>query len=436
MPEIWAGLPVWAQEILLVLARVAPAVVLGFLVLRGFRIAPLLGGLLRRQAWISAVFCALIAVSVALTTGILSQERGIREGSARAADKFDLIVAAPGSEMTAMLAAVFLQPADMALLDGAIFDRIAARPEVDLAAPIAFGDSWQGAQVVGTTAPFVMHLSGDLAEGRMFETETEAIAGARVQLSLGAHFSPAHGEGHAAEDDAHGDFEYEIVGRMPLTGTPWDRALLVPVESVWSVHGLANGHDASSQDKLGPPFDPALFPGTPVILVRARSLAATYGLQAMFSQQDSMAFFPGAVLGRLHGLLGDIRKVMGVMSVLTQVLVTVGVLAGLMMLTRLIARRLALLRAIGAPRRFVFALVWSYAVVLVVAGTLLGLVIGIVAAKLISAAITAQTDILVQARPGWPEVRMAAAFVSLTSILALLPAFMTMRRNVARDLRG
>ena len=33
-----------------------------------------------------------------------------------------------------------------------------------------------------------------------------------------------------------------IVGRMRPTGTPWDRAIVVPIEYNWSVHGLGTGH--------------------------------------------------------------------------------------------------------------------------------------------------------------------------------------------------
>jgi putative ABC transport system permease protein len=242
--------------------------------------------------------------------------------------------------------------------------------------------------------------------------------------------------GDAVEHGAHGDLEYEVVGRMPLTGSPWDRALMVPIESVWSVHGLANGHGPDWDGAIGPPFQPAYFPGTPAALVRADSLAANYGLQAEFSTDTTMAFFPGTVLARLHALMGDIRQAMSVLAVITQVLVTAGVLAGLMMLTRLLARRLALLRALGAPRRFIFALTWSFAVTLIAAGAALGLVLGVAATRAISAIVTARTDVLVSAGLAWPELHLVAGFVSLTAILALLPAFLTMNRPVIRDLRG
>ena len=106
------------------------------------------------------------------------------------------------------------------------------------------------------------------------------------------------------------------------------------------------------------------------------------------------------------------------------------------MLTRLLSRRLALLRALGAPRRFNFALTWSYAVTLIVVGAGSGLALGVLLTRVISGIITARTDILVTASLGWSELHLVGAFVSLTSLLALFPAWLTMTQPVVRDLRG
>jgi len=222
MAEIYHALPTWAQDVLVMLGLLTPLMVVGVIVLRGFHVRPLLVGLLRRQVWISAVFTALIAVSVALGTGLIAQERGLRQGTARAADKFDLIIAAPGSEITAMLAAVYLQPSDLPLLDGATYAEIAQHPRVSLVAPLGFGDSWRDAPVVGTTAGFVDHLSEGLAAGRLFMTEDEAIAGARVSLDVGDSFAPAHGVGDTAEHGAHGDRSSRS-GRSTAWPTAMDR---------------------------------------------------------------------------------------------------------------------------------------------------------------------------------------------------------------------
>src|SRR5690606_5892916 len=177
-------------------------------------------------------------------------------------------------------AAVYLQPSDVPLLSGAVYDEVATAENVSLAAPIAYGDSFSSYPVVGSTAQFVTHLSDALAEGEMFVAHTDAIIGARVDLALGDSFSPAPGVGDAAEDDAHAHVEYTVSGRMRPTGSPWDRAIIVPVEAVWEIRGLANGHAPENAGQLGPPFDPDYFPGTPAILVSAEQLYANYALRA------------------------------------------------------------------------------------------------------------------------------------------------------------
>lgn len=434
--DFWADLPAAVQDIVTVALLLLPGLVTGLIVLRGYAPGRLVRAMLRRFSVSNAIFVGLIAVSVAIGVGLTAQERGLRQGSARAAAAFDLIVAAPGSEITVMLAAVYLQPSDVPLLTGDQYAEISADPDVALAAPIAFGDSYDGAPVVGTTSDFVAHLAGDLAEGRIFATSTEAVAGAFATVPVGESFTPAHGHGAAAEDDAHAGSSYTVTGRMAPTGSPWDRAILVPIEGVWEVHGLANGHAPAAGDQIGPPFDAAYFPGTPAVLVRADALWGSYALQSRFTRPDMMAFFPGTVLAQMHGLMRDVREAMSLLAVVTQVLVTVSILAGLVILTRIFARGLALLRAIGAGRRFVFAVVWSYSATLIAAGSVIGLGLGWLAAMGFSRVITARTDVLVTANVTWTEVQLVAGFVSLTLILALLPALAATRRQLLTDLRN
>ncbi|WP_127144854.1 ABC transporter permease [Pelagibacterium montanilacus] len=429
-------MPVAVQDTIVLIVLLLPALLLGGLVLIGYRPFSLVRAMLWRFRWTNVLFIALIAISVGIGVALTAQERGLRQGTARAADPFDLVISAPGSEITMLFAAVYLQPSDVPLLSGEIYNEIASEEDVSLAAPIAFGDSYQSYPIVGTTGQFVTHMSQSLAEGAMFAGYGDAVIGARVELALGDVFSPAHGVGDAAETDAHANAEYTVVGRMEPTGSPWDRAILVPVEAVWEIHGLANGHAPEHADQLGPPFDPDYFPGTPAVLVSAEQLYVNYALRAQFTTSETMAFFPGTVLANLHALMGDVRQVMTLMAIVTQILVAAGVLAGLVILTRLFSRRLALLRALGAPARFVLAVVWSYAAALIFMGSALGIAVGYGAAAVISRIVTQQTDILVNATLAWPEFHLVAAFVSLTVILALAPAFIAVSRPVVTDLRG
>lgn len=148
-----------------------------------------------------------------------------------------------------------------------------------------------------------------------------------------------------------------------------------------------------------------------------------------------MAFFPGTVLASLYRVMGDVRQAMQVMSIVTQMLVAASVLLGMFILSRLFQRQLAMLRALGAPRRFVMAVVWGYGVSLLAAGTALGLVCGFGATAVLSRIVTARTDILVSATITWSEVNLALGFLSVTSILSLLPALLVLTRPVVQGLR-
>lgn len=435
MIAVWDDLSAWQQDLAVAVALVLPVLVIFLLLFRGFAPWPLIWGLLRRYLWANIAFVLLIAVAVGMGLGLVSQERGLRTGMAKAADKFDLVIAPPGSELTMMLAAVYLRPTDAGLLDGAVYTEIATHPRVEIAAPLAFGDSVGDSPVVGSTASFVDYLSDRQIEGRGFTALYEAVIGAAVPLEIGDVVTPAHGVGAAAQTGVH-EGDLTIVGRMAPTGSPWDKAIITAVESVWDVHGLATGH-APGANHLGDPFDAEYFPGTPAIIVRADGLSATYSLRSEFTRDaETMAFFPGAVLATLYRVMGDIRQAMSVMATVSQALVAASVLLSLAILTRLFRRQLAVLRAVGAPRRFIFAVIWGYASALLWAGATLGVGLGLIASAVLSRVISARTDVLITARLGWTELHLVLAFLLIAGVLSLWPAWRVLRGSTQDSLRN
>ena len=400
---------------------------------------PLSLAMARRHAGISAVFVVLIALAVGIGAAITAQERAIRSGGAQAADGFDLIVAAPASEVDLLLRVGFLPPGSVELIVGEPLRALMAEPRATFVAPIGFGDSLNGDPVVGTIAALVNHLSGgDLGEGRVFQTPGEAVVGWDSPLRVGDTFRAAHGHGAEAELDGteHGE-ALTVVGRMRPTGSPWDRAVVVPIEFTWTAHNLGNGHGADWDGRtIGPPFDLETMPGIPAAVVAPESLAAAYGLRNAYRTAETMAFFPAEVLVQLYELLGDVRTVMSVLAIATEVLLIAAVLAGLLILMRLYRQRFAVLRALGASRLYVFAVAWTFGFGLIAAGAGLGLAVAAALSGTVSAWLAAASGIALSSSIGWTEVTLALGLAAAGALLALLPAALLYRRPVVEALRG
>ena len=380
------------------------------------------------------LFILLVAVATAIGVGITTQETALRVGSARAADKFDLVVAAPGSETDVVLAAIYLRPGTVPLLDSSMVGKVLNEPRAKISAPLGFGDNIRGSAIVGTVPAFADYLSGGLQEGRVFAREDEAVAGAAAPVAMGESFHPNHGrnpflapgvEQHAAT--------LTVVGRMKPTGTPWDNSVIVPIESVWRVHGLPVGH-ADGDTHIGPPFDPTHVPGVPAIVIKPDTINAAYGLRNLYRTPLSMAFFPAEALIRLYEVLGDIRELMGWLALATQGLVVIAMLAGVMAILTLHRRQFAVLRALGAPRLYIFLCVWTQIAVIAVSGALLGLLLGAGTAIVISHMITRATGIVLPAEIGPDEWSLVAGMIGFGLIVATVPAFISYRRSVIQSL--
>ena len=418
MRDLWLDIPILIQNLLVFGLLIAPALVLGVLFLRGHRPLVLSFALIRGHLWPVIGFTILIALAVSIGVGLITQERSVRIGAAKAAEKFDLVVGAPGSETTLLFSSVYLQPNPLPLLDGATFDRIAQHERTRIAAPIALGDSYEGAIIVGTTADFVTHLGG-LEDGQIWQTSLEAIAGIDVPLAIGSMIEPAHGHGSEADDTAHEGTEIKVVGRMARTHSPWDQAILVPVESVWETHGLANGHAPAAGNQIGPPFDAAYFPGASAVIVISDSFSGIYQIQSDFTADPAtMAIIPGAVLGYLYRVLGDLRGAATILTWISLSLVAFAVLGGLAILSRLFIRHLAVLRAIGAPLRFVTATLWTFCAQIILLGSVLGCVGALISVALIGSVISSRTGLTLPAQFGWLEIHLVAAFASATLLAA------------------
>lgn len=399
---------------------------------------PVVLSLLQRNRITLIFFVVLITFSVALGIAITTQERAVRQGSARAADKFDLVVGAPGSPFDLVLASVYARPAAMGLVSPEDMARLLDEPQAELVAPIAFGDSIGGFPLMGTTADFVRYLGGETSEGRLFESPFEAVLGANVPLAVGHEVFAAHDALDAAGTLHKGAIE--IVGRMARTNSSWDNVVVVPIEQVWLSHDLPAGHApiTGEDPRLGPigaPFDPNYLSGVPAIVVKPATVAAAYGLRNQYRTNSTQAIFPAEVLVQLYAVLGDARAIMSFLALATQVLVVAAILSGVVIILQLFRTRFAVLRALGATGGYVFLVAWTYVTLLILSGSLLGLILGAGVSFAVSFYLEARTGIAIPVTLSWQEVQFVLLLVGAGAVLAVLPALAIYRQPVVEALR-
>lgn len=416
-----------------------------------------------RRFWSGALaVVVLIALSVALSVTVTLQERAVRLGSARAAEKFDLLVGAAGSETQLALSAVFLQPAPLPLMDGAVLGRLANDPRVELAAPVGFGDSAYGFPIVGTTTNLILSLSPSLAQGAMFSRLGEAVVGSDVTLPPGAEIKPMHGTAETG-GETHTAIAYKVTGRMAPTGTAWDRAILVPIRAVWQLHGMhgeehddhdgeeAGQHGAEPHDQgnehehehgsvdanapLDEHFD-AQTPDVPAVLVKPKTIADAYRLRQEYRTGATLGVFPAEVLTRLYATLGDARSLLLAIALGTQAIVIAAIVLVTVMHVGSRRRQIGALRALGTPIRSIIAIVWGELFILFAAGIALGIALGYLAALVISARLAASTAVHLPVGFTFDDLWLVGGFLAVAALISIVPAFSALRSSPAAALRA
>ncbi|GEO83525.1 MULTISPECIES: ABC transporter permease [Alphaproteobacteria] len=422
-----------------------------------------------RRLWAgSLTVCLLVALSTALVMTVTLQERALRLGSARAADKFDLVIGAAGSETQLVLSSVFLQPAPLPLASGKVLADLLADPRVAWAAPVAFGDSFAGYPVVGTTRVLIENTTPGFAEGLMFSHEGEAVVGSGVKLKLGDEVKPMHGTADEG-GHTHTELAYKVTGKLKATGTAWDRAILVPVQAVWHIHGLEEheheeadahhddaqrdapqaagtvvaardetGHEHGSIDADAPIDDDfsANAPGLPAILVKPRSVGDAYKLRQDYRKGDTVGVFPGEVLTQLYSTLGDAKLVLSAVAIGAQILVACALLMVTVIHIGQRRRQIGALRAFGAPRLSVSLIVWAELMLVIAAGIAVGTGLGFLAARWISGTIATKNGFALPVEFARQDLWQIGGMVVFAAVLSALPALLAYRQSPAQALRA
>jgi putative ABC transport system permease protein len=212
--------------------------------------------------------------------------------------------------------------------------------------PISLGDNLQGYRIVGTSLAYVNQYHATLAQGQLWDSPMQVVAGAAVARKLGLHLGQSFVGSHglAAGGHAHGDSAYRVVGVLQATGGVLDRLLLTDTASVWKVHEDYTAVDAQDRELMEAEREVTM------ALVRYKSpLAAMSFPRWVNTSTEMQAASPALEVTRLLHMLGLGTDVMRAFAGL--LLFTAGLSVFIALWNAVRERRgdLALLRMLGAP---------------------------------------------------------------------------------------
>ena len=396
-----------------------------------------------------------VALSVALLLGVERVRNDARDGFAQTVSGTDLIVGARGGAVQLLLYSVFHIGHASNNVSWQSMQRVAALPQVKWLVPLSLGDSHRGMRVVGTTDDFFRHYRhGEgralaFAQGKafapapdgLFEAVVGAEVAARFGYAVGQRIVLSHGslggEGGPRFAD-HADKPFTIVGVLARSGTPVDRAVLVGLEGIEAIHIDWLGGAPMPGVTIAPEhvrkFD--LRPkSVTAALVGLHSRTAVFRVQRQINthaDEALTAILPGATLQELWGLVGIAEQALLAVSALVVAVGLAGMIAVVVASLGERRRELAILRALGASPRHVFALLAVESVLLALAGIAVGLALLYGASAALAPWLASQHGLHLSL--GWPsagEWRLLAAVLVASLVASLVPALRAYRYSLA-----
>jgi len=384
----------------------------------------------------SALTALSVALGVMLVSTILQLKHEMHESYMRPGKGYSLVVGPPGSPLQLVLSAVYHVDSSSGLMPATAYEELARSPAVALAVPLAIGDSFRGYRVVGTTGAFFSPLlpqpAGDeLAGGRVFSDEPgrfEAVIGAQVAeklgLGVGARIRPSHGI--AGGGTAHADDrEWEVVGVLRRSGTAVDRLVLIPLGSFFSIRDHQGGIIADTGERGV----------SATLLFPKKGMAKGMLLARLRKRSDVQVADVQAEIRKLFTIVGSIDRVLFLVASLVILIGLVSIMVAIYNTMNERRVEIATLRAIGARRRTIFALVLGEATMLASAGGLLGLLLGHVLAAALRGWVASIAGLSLDpwgVRP--EELLLVGAVVAIGAVAGVIPAWKAYRTDVASNL--
>lgn len=384
-----------------------------------------------RQHFLSTVVTAL---SIALAGGLLMSVWVLKEESREVFTQmnsgFDAVLGARGSKLQLVLNAIFHLEASPGNIAAEDFEFIRKHPAVKLAIPLAVGDNLRGFRIAGTVpglfdVEYAPGKSYRLASGRMFdaggkEAVLGSVAAARLGLRVGDAFHPFHGL-IFDEKNKHSE-TYVVTGILAPSSTPFDKVVWIPLHGVQTM----SGHDPRASGDVS------------AVLVKLKTPAAGFLLDLMINRQGNRLTFAypiGSIVAELFDKVGWFEQVLSLVAGLIVLVTACGVLVAIYNTMNGRTRDIAILRALGAHRRTIFASVVLEAAAIGALGMALAFAAYYVILSVVSYLVQDKTGVVLEVWAFNPVLLAAPVCVTLLcSVAGLFPAWKAYRSDVASNL--
>ena len=337
-----------------------------------------------------SVIMSLLAISVAIFVllGIEHIRQQARDSFASTVSGVDLIVGAKTGSLNLLLYSVFRLGTPTDNISWKAYQEIAEGTDVAWAIPLSLGDSHNGYRVLGTTPDYFEHFSfGNkrrlaFVDGYAFEGVFDVVLGAEVArtlgYSLGDEITLAHGV-VSTNFSLHENSPFTVVGILAPTGTPVDQTVHVQLQGIDAMHagsesgfGGAASYDQSQLEVEADQLEPK---SITAFMLGLKSRMVTFRLQREindYSAEPLLAILPGVALSELWQMVGVFESVLRLISMLVLVAAVLGLGAVLLASVRERNHEIHLLRVLGAPSYYLFLLMELEALLICLAGILLG----------------------------------------------------------------
>ncbi|MDQ2076208.1 FtsX-like permease family protein [Marinimicrobium sp. ABcell2] len=391
-----------------------------------------------------------LTVSIVLLLGIDHLRHQAKDSFSQTLSGTDLVVGARGGQLNLLLYSVFRMGNPTQNISWESYQELAAMRAVEWAVPLSLGDSHRGFRVLGTTGEYFeryrygQRRALEFSHGEPFDGVYHAVLGAQVarQLGydLGQEITLAHGTG-SVSFMPHDGHPFIVVGILAPTGTPVDRTVHVSLEGIEAIHigweggAPRPGRQVSPEEALQRDLTPE---SVTAVLVGLSSRAATFSVQRFinqYPQEALMAILPGVALTELWQMLSMVENLLYVISAMVLLAALIGMVTMLLASMKERQREIAVLRAVGAGRWYLFWLVELEALLLMAVAFALGALLLVVGLWVAQPWLAMQFGLFVDINPlGAHTAYLMLAVAALAALAGAVPAAVAYRRALAEGL--